>query len=72
MKNQNQHILVEIIDQGIGISEEDQKRLFMPYHQVETRPAAISRNRSGVSGLQTDHSGPPRADLGGEPIGQGL
>jgi signal transduction histidine kinase len=31
----NQQILVEIIDQGIGISEEDQKKLFMPYHRVE-------------------------------------
>jgi signal transduction histidine kinase len=31
----NQQILIEIIDQGIGISEEDQKKLFMPYHRVE-------------------------------------
>jgi signal transduction histidine kinase len=32
---QNNQLQIEIIDQGIGISEEDQKKLFMPYHQVE-------------------------------------
>jgi signal transduction histidine kinase len=34
-KREKGQLQVEIIDQGIGISEEDQKKLFKPYHQVE-------------------------------------
>ncbi|HSW57353.1 MAG TPA: PAS domain S-box protein [Dehalococcoidales bacterium] len=31
----NQELRVEVKDEGIGISEEGQKRLFQPYHRVE-------------------------------------
>jgi PAS domain S-box-containing protein len=32
---ENNNILVEIQDHGIGIAQEDQNKLFMPYHRVE-------------------------------------
>jgi PAS domain S-box-containing protein len=32
---ENNHLLIEIKDEGIGITREDQKRLFKPYHRVE-------------------------------------
>jgi PAS domain S-box-containing protein len=35
VKNQDEGILFEVRDSGIGISEEDQKSLFQPYHRVE-------------------------------------
>jgi signal transduction histidine kinase len=34
-REEDQKILVEIKDQGIGISSADQQRLFQPYHRVE-------------------------------------
>jgi signal transduction histidine kinase len=32
---QGEELLVEVSDDGIGISEEEQSRLFQPYHRVE-------------------------------------
>jgi PAS domain S-box-containing protein len=35
VKNRENGVLFEVRDSGIGISEEDQKNLFQPYHRVE-------------------------------------
>ncbi|UII19481.1 sensor histidine kinase [Fulvivirga ligni] len=40
VKGHNQNVLVSIRDQGPGISEEDMKRLFMPYQKLSAQPTA--------------------------------
>ena len=72
-KHSGDFVVVAVTDQGLGISREDQKRLFTKFYRVDT---AMTREIGGTGlgplDLQDDHRAARRRDRGHQQAGQGL